>query len=106
MSVSSTEAVRVSQRPLPDAQRAVQLSPDSSETSSIAQVHAGREGRDPWWVGDQLGTVKPAQDLQVALLMPDSIVKFLATSSPIFPSLQWAVAILAPNKGLESMSGC
>lgn len=72
----------------------------------LPQVHAGREGRDPWWVGSQLGTVKPAQGLQVALLMPDSVVKFLATSSPIFPSLQWAVAILAPNKGLEPMAGC
>lgn len=50
--------------------------------------------------------MKPAQGLQLALLMPDSVVKFLATSSPIFPSLQSAMAILAPNKGLEPMVGC
>lgn len=51
-------------------------------------------------------TVKPAQGLHLALLMPDSVVNFLATSSPHRPFFTKATAILALNKGLEPMVGC
>lgn len=38
--------------------------------------------------------------------MPDSVVNFLATSSPDRPFFTKATAILALNKGLEPMVGC